>query len=191
MRAFNELRYRRTPRRERGRVEGLGAHMFPLDVLDAWPRLYGRARLSPVPARRPAGREQVLHDGDRAPARGLGSRAIWPCSRTSARPTTLPLSFPIEGWTLALDLPRAAPGLDAALDRLDELVAEAGGRVYLTKDARMRADAVQAMYPRLAEWRAVRDRADPERLWRSDLALRTGSSVHGDERRDVARSRCC
>ena len=33
---------------------------------------------------------------------------------------------------------------------------------------------VSAMYPRLEEWRAVRDRADPERLWRSDLALRTG-----------------
>jgi decaprenylphospho-beta-D-erythro-pentofuranosid-2-ulose 2-reductase len=71
-------------------------------------------------------------------------------------------------------MPRAAPGVLATLDRCDELVAQAGGRVYLTKDARLRPAAIEAMYPRLPEWRAARDRADPERLWRSDLALRTG-----------------
>jgi decaprenylphospho-beta-D-ribofuranose 2-oxidase len=85
-----------------------------------------------------------------------------------------PLSFPIAGWTLALDLPRAAPGLEPALDRCDELVAQVGGRVYLSKDARIRADALRAMYPRLDEWRSIRDRADPDGVWRSDLALRTG-----------------
>ena len=85
-----------------------------------------------------------------------------------------PLSFPIAGWTLALDLPRAAPGLEPALDRCDALVAQAGGRVYLSKDARMRPEALRAMYPRLQEWRAARDRIDPDGVWRSDLALRTG-----------------
>jgi decaprenylphospho-beta-D-ribofuranose 2-oxidase len=85
-----------------------------------------------------------------------------------------PLSFPIAGWTLALDLPRAAPGLGPVLDRCDALVAQAGGRVYLSKDARMRPDVLRAMYPRLEEWREARDRIDPDGVWRSDLALRTG-----------------
>jgi decaprenylphospho-beta-D-ribofuranose 2-oxidase len=85
-----------------------------------------------------------------------------------------PLSFPLAGWTLALDIPRAAAGLSALLERFDALVAEAGGRVYLSKDARLRPDALAAMYPRLEEWRSARDAADPAGIWRSDLALRTG-----------------
>jgi decaprenylphospho-beta-D-ribofuranose 2-oxidase len=173
VRAFNELRYRRTPRSERGRVEALGAHMFPLDVLDAWPRLYGRSGFLQYQLAVPTGADQVL-------GRAIEElrRASVPCYLAVLKDfgpaNGMPLSFPIEGWTLALDLPRAAPGIDAALDRVDALVAQAGGRVYLTKDVRMRADAVKAMYPRLAQWRAVRDSIDPERVWRSDLALRTG-----------------
>jgi decaprenylphospho-beta-D-ribofuranose 2-oxidase len=85
-----------------------------------------------------------------------------------------PLSFPIPGWTLTMDIPFNAPGLPTALDRFDEQVAACGGRVYLSKDVRMRADALRAMYPRLDEWRELRERADPHHVWRSDMALRTG-----------------
>ena len=46
--------------------------------------------------------------------------------------------------------------------------------MYLSKDVRMGPDALAAMYPRLEEWRSARDGADPERVWRSDLAMRTG-----------------
>jgi decaprenylphospho-beta-D-erythro-pentofuranosid-2-ulose 2-reductase len=99
-----------------------------------------------------------------------------------------PLSFPIAGWTLALDLPRAASGLAPLLDSFDELVAEAGGRVYLSKDSRLEPAMVAAMYPRLEEWRAVRDRADPEGVWRSDLGLRTGL-IDGVSRTTAARRR--
>ena len=85
-----------------------------------------------------------------------------------------PLSFPLEGWTLAIDLPAAAPGVAAALDALDELVAGCGGRVYLSKDARLRPEAIRAMYPRLDSFERLRSRADPERVLRSDLGRRLG-----------------
>jgi decaprenylphospho-beta-D-ribofuranose 2-oxidase len=173
VRAFNELRFRRAPRGERGRVESIGAHMFPLDALAAWPRLYGRAGFHQYQLVVPYGAEPVLE----AVIDEL-RRSRVPCYlavlKDFGAANDAPLSFPIAGWTLALDLPRAAPGIGPALDRCDALVAQAGGRVYLSKDARMRPDALRAMYPRLEEWRAARDRADPEGVWRSDLAVRTG-----------------
>jgi decaprenylphospho-beta-D-ribofuranose 2-oxidase len=173
VRAFNELRYRRAPRRERGRIESIGSHMFPLDALTAWPRLYGAAGFVQYQLVVPYGAEPVLET-----VLERLRRARVPCYlavlKDFGESNGAPLSFPIAGWTLALDLPRAAPGLDGLLDGLDELVAEAGGRVYLSKDAHMRADAMAAMYPRLGEWREVRERVDPDGMWRSDLGERVG-----------------
>ena len=63
-------------------------------------------------------------------------------------------------------------GLGPFLDRRAEWVLEAGGRLSLAKDSRMRPEHVPSMYPRLDEWRAVRDSLDPDRRLTSDLARR-------------------
>ena len=81
------------------------------------------------------------------------------------------LGFSTSGWTLALDVPARARVMEL-LDGLDELVVNAGGRVYLTKDSRMRAEMLPAMYARLDQWREVRSTLDPHHRLCSDMDRR-------------------
>jgi len=173
VRAFNALHWRTAPRCERGRPLALAPYFFPLDVVGRWNRLYGSGGLIQYQFVVPTGAEAALERS-------------FQLIRTRRLPVYLavfkrmgaafggPLSFPLEGWTLALDIPAATPGLRRALEELDELVASAGGRVYLSKDARMRRDALSAMYPQLDRFHAQRAKVDPQGVLRSDLASRLG-----------------
>lgn len=82
------------------------------------------------------------------------------------------MSFPMEGYTLALDLPLRGNDLFTLLDELDDLVLAAGGRVYLAKDARLGASAFAGMYPRLKEWQHIKSRIDPGNHFTSSMARR-------------------
>ena len=84
------------------------------------------------------------------------------------------LSFPMEGYTLTLDIPVRGKGLFQFLDRLDEIVLKFGGRVYLAKDARLRPESFRAMYPRFREWQRIKAKIDPENHFASELSRRLG-----------------
>ncbi len=112
--------------------------------------------------------------GDRAADRGpaLARPARRPQAVRPRRPRAALL--PPPGWSLALGLPTGLPGLGAFLDALDEEVAEAGGRVYLAGDSRVRPEVLAAMYPRLDEFRELRAALDPRSVLASDLSRRLG-----------------
>jgi decaprenylphospho-beta-D-ribofuranose 2-oxidase len=170
MRAFNEGWYRRAPRRRRRTLQPMAGFFHPLDAVDAWNRLYGRRGLVQYQFVVPAGSEQALADVVRliADARQASFLAVL---KRLGPATPAPLSFPMSGWTLALDLP-AHRSLGPLLDRLDGMVADVGGRVYLAKDARSRPEMVARMYPGMEAFRAVRRRLDPDGVFQSDLARR-------------------
>jgi hypothetical protein len=75
------------------------------------------------------------------------------------------MSFPGPGVTLALDFPNV-PESFGLLDRLDSLVAEAGGRIYLAKDARMSASHFRRFYPHWQSLAPFRDPMFSSSLWR-------------------------
>jgi decaprenylphospho-beta-D-ribofuranose 2-oxidase len=171
MRAFNEMWFRKAPRNRRRSLESLSSFFHPLDGVADWNRLYGRGGFV---------QHQLVVPFDHADVIGtvVGMMAADGIPSSMAVLKRFgpgdpgPLSFPAQGWTLALDFPATMPGLPDLLDRVDVLVTGAGGRIYLAKDARLRPELMQEMYPRLAELEVVRDRVDPERVLQSDLSRR-------------------
>ncbi|MFL5911736.1 MAG: FAD-binding protein [Gaiellaceae bacterium] len=170
--AMNEVRFRRAPRDRQSRLVRLSSFLYPLDSIPGWNMLFGRGGLVQYQFVVPAGGEHVI-------------RSVLETLRTHGPPSVLTtlkrfragrslLSFPIAGWCLAVDVPAGHAGLARTLDRFDEIVAEAGGRVYLAKDSRLRRDAFEAMYPDVAQWRTICDSVDPEHAMVSDLARRLG-----------------
>jgi decaprenylphospho-beta-D-ribofuranose 2-oxidase len=169
-RVFNALWYAKAPRHRVAELQDITQFFHPLDVVGDWNRVYG-----------PAGfcQYQFVMPPDEVAAFTTAVEHIATSGHVSAL-TVLkrfgpgnrsPLSFPMAGWTLTVDLPVRA-GLDALLNHLDDMVVEVGGRVYLAKDSRASAATLRRMYPRLEEFLAVRDDVDPGHVFRSDLSRR-------------------
>lgn len=168
-RAFNAAWWHKAPS-EGTRLLGLDRFFFPLDGLADWARLYGPRGFLQYQLVVPPAAEALLRKAlERLVVAALPSLVV--LKRMGAA-TGGPLSFPFEGWTLAVDLPAGDAGMLAALNELDEWVVEAGGRVYLAKDSRLTPQTLAAMYPALEAWRSTRAKLDPDRRFSSDLARR-------------------
>ena len=171
--AFNEVWYRKAPKRRTGEIQGIGTFFHPLDFVGSWNRLYGKRGMLQYQFVVPFGQEDAMRAVvERLSASGAPSFLAVLKRFGEANPA--PLSFPRAGWTLALDLPGASRGLGDLLHGLDRVVLDAGGRHYFAKDSHMSPDAVRRGYPRLDEWKAIRHEVDPHRVWQSDLGRRLG-----------------
>lgn len=131
---------------------------YPLDNLLEWNRMYGPKGFyqyqSVVP--REQGKEAVAAMLKAIANSGEGS-FLAVLKTFGQRPSLGMLSFPRPGVTLALDFPNRGDRTYRLFERLDAIVREAGGRLYLAKDARMPRDLFESGYPRLPEFLTYRD----------------------------------
>jgi FAD/FMN-containing dehydrogenase len=160
--AFNELYWRRA--RPASTLVNYDSYFYPLDAVLEWNRIYGRAGFVQYQCVLPkaasaAGLTALLTCISRARAGSFLSVLKLFGAQTGV------LSFPMEGFTLALDFP-ASPATFALLTELDAIVADHGGRLYLAKDSRMGAALFRRSYGQLDAFQALRTRLDPGgRFW--------------------------
>lgn len=166
LRAFNELYFRKAPSLPRRRHVHYEPFFYPLDALLNWNRIYGpRGFLQHQCVLPPASREAVAELFREIVRAGTGS-FLAVLKMFGDRPSPGMLSFPRPGVTLALDFPLHGAETFALLDRLDVIVAAAGGAVYPAKDARMGAAMFRNGFPRWAEFREHIDPAFSSSFWR-------------------------
>lgn len=131
---------------------------YPLDNVLHWNRMYGPKGFyqyqSVVP--REVGQDAVQAMLKEIARSGDGSFLAVLKTFGNRQPLGM-LSFPQPGVTLALDFPNHGDRTRKLFERLDAIVREAKGRIYLAKDARMPKELFEAGYPRLAEFIQYRD----------------------------------
>jgi decaprenylphospho-beta-D-ribofuranose 2-oxidase len=173
VRAFNEVWFHHAPRKRQRQLQSIGSFFHPLDAVGRWNRIYGPRGFVQFQMVVPFGAEAALERCLEILSEARQGSFLAILKRFGEQ-NPGPLSFPMPGWTLALDLPAASGELADVLRRLDAEVVAAGGREYLAKDSRLPRSLLSRMYPRLDEWRAVRETVDPGRVFCSDLARRLG-----------------
>jgi len=148
---------------------------YPLDKIAHWNRGYGRAGFTQyqfvIPfADGPRRMRQILET-----ILAAGELPFLNVLKRMGKESDGTLSFPKAGYTYAIDFPMRK-NTTALLRKLDRLVLDAGGRVYLGKDSYLDAATFRAMYPQIDAWLAVKAKCDPDGIFTSDLGRRVGLS---------------
>lgn len=173
IRAFNELKYRGQPRRLDARFTTIEEFFYPLDAIHEWNRMYGRRGFTQYQCVLPRGASARRLLEALAESRAASFLCVIKDFDREGRGT---LSFPMPGITLAIDLPRV-PYIRDVIARMNRIVIEEGGRIYLAKDRYTTREEYLAMDPRARKFEAIREEWDPARRLRSAQSVR----IFGDE----------
>jgi decaprenylphospho-beta-D-ribofuranose 2-oxidase len=170
VRFFNEFYYQFHPTTGKDKIVDIDTFFYPLDSIHNWNKIYGRRGFIQYQFVLPlAGSKEGLEEILFAITR-QGTASFLSVLKLFGKQDSI-ISFPMEGYTLALDFP-VRRGLFPFLDKLDKIVLSYGGRHYLTKDARMKKETLYTGYPALRKFTGLRDKHDNIRKFSSLQSLR-------------------
>jgi FAD/FMN-containing dehydrogenase len=172
VRSFNALYYANGRRQAGPSLIDFDSYFYPLDAILEWNKIYGRAGFAQfqcvIPLAASArGLEALL----RAIARSGQGSFLAVLKRMGAQDSRF--SFPMEGYTLALDFPmrRDTPKLFA---ELETIAIDHGGRFYLAKDSQLTPGRLRASDPRTAAFTAMRAQSGAGARFQSLQSRRLG-----------------
>lgn len=173
IKAFNSLYYNKATLSKQMQIIPFEPYFYPLDALRNWNRLYGKSGFVQYQFVLPKavgvhGLKQILKT---IVDSGRGSflavlKVFGPKNENF-------LSFPIEGFTLALDFKMSSETV-ALIKELDAMIIAMGGRIYLTKDALMSAATFKMTYPQWATFEEVRAKYGAIGKFASNQSIRLG-----------------
>ena len=174
VRLFNNIYSRAQKFNEGHNMVPLASYFYPLDNVSYWNKMYGSSGFIQYQCVLPLkhskdGLTEMLQNIQES---GEGS-FLAVLKKFGSSDSGGWLSFPMEGYTLALDFPRRS-STEQLLKKLDEVVERHSGRLYLAKDARGPKELFERGYPKWSEFKLLRSKIDPNQTLRSDLAMRLG-----------------
>ena len=168
---FNKIWFARSTNSLESEFQSINSFFHPLDGLKNWNRIYGNNGFIQyqfvVPDKSSFLISKILDS-----LKKIGAPSFLTVLKRFGKGNEAPLSFPIEGWTLAVDIPAKISGLMDTLNSLDELVVNEGGRIYLAKDSRQSSNTFKKSYLRYEEWKIQKKILDPSNIFVSDLSRR-------------------
>jgi FAD/FMN-containing dehydrogenase len=167
MKIFNSLYYRKNIRKVNEKIQHYVPFFYPLDSLRDWNKLYGKKGFVQYQCVIPheSAEESIQHIVRHMQAKKMGSFLVVLKSFGTIKSRGL-LSFPMPGMTLAMDFPMRGSETLNLLSYFDDIVHEAGGRVYPAKDARMSGEHFRSWYPGFEQMIKLKDPKISSDFWK-------------------------
>ncbi|RXK12376.1 FAD-linked oxidase [Malaciobacter mytili LMG 24559] len=173
VKAFNWLYYRKAPNGVSKQKVDIDSFFYPLDAINNWNRIYGKAGFTQYQFILPKktsfeGLTEILKEISNS-----GKGSFLAVLKLYGKENDNYLSFPIEGYSLALDF-KIEKGLFELLDKLDQIVLKYNGKIYLTKDVRVSKETFEKGYPNIEKFRNLRKEYGMDKKFQSLQSLRVG-----------------